>query len=178
MEDFKREKPVSAQSDAQENAGNGKQTKEQLFWEIFRFLLVGGGATVVDYLASYLFYTWLLPPERIGGVWALILSTAVGFCVGLLVNWILSVHFVFKAVRNKEEAHSKKGFITFTLVGLVGLAISLLGMQLVNVLPSITIFSTTTFLREEWKWWMMKVVMTCIVLVWNYVGRKLLVFKS
>ncbi|MBQ8295202.1 MAG: GtrA family protein [Clostridia bacterium] len=158
--------------------GSVKQTKKQLFWEIFRFLLVGGTATVIDYLTSYLFYTWLLPPELIGSVLSLILSTALGFCVGLTVNWFLSVYFVFRAVKNREEANSKKGFVTFTLVGLVGLAVSVLGMQLVNVLPSITLFSSTTFLMEEWKWWLMKCVMTCIVLVWNYVGRKLLVFKS
>ena len=27
-----------------------KQTKMELFWEIFRFLLVGGTATIFDYL--------------------------------------------------------------------------------------------------------------------------------
>ena len=33
----------------------GKQTKKQLFWEIFRFLLVGGIATLTDYAVFYLF---------------------------------------------------------------------------------------------------------------------------
>ena len=33
-----------------------KQTKKQLFWEIFRYLLVGGIATVFDYLAWYIFF--------------------------------------------------------------------------------------------------------------------------
>ena len=32
-----------------------KQTKKQLFWEIFRFLLVGGTATVADYFVFWLF---------------------------------------------------------------------------------------------------------------------------
>ena len=41
-----------------------KQTKKQLFWEIFRFLLVGGTATVADYAVAYIFYHWLLPPNR------------------------------------------------------------------------------------------------------------------
>ena len=47
----------------------------------------------------------------------------------------------------------------------------------VNFLPEITLFSSTTFLGESWTWWISKVIMTCLVLVWNYVGRKLLVFK-
>ena len=167
------------ESDEQERAETSiQQTKQQLFWEIFRFLLVGGTATVVDYLVSYLFYTWLLPPERIGMFWALSVSTILGFGVGLVVNWILSVTFVFQAVRDKQEARSTKSFVTFTLIGLIGLVISLFGMQLVNVLPSITLFSSTTFLKEEWTWWMMKCVMTGIVLIWNYLGRKIFIFKS
>ena len=67
-----------------------KQTKKQLFWEIFRFLLVGGTATVVDYIVYYLFRQWILPPTLINTAvwnsWSLILSTAFGFGVGLVVN--------------------------------------------------------------------------------------------
>ena len=155
-----------------------KQTKTQLFWEIFRFLVVGGTATLVDYAVSYLFYTHLLPPARIGAFWALLLSTALGFCVGLLVNWTLSVLFVFRAVRDKKQAASKKSFLLFCLIGLVGLLLSSVGMQLVRVLPSISLWNSPTFLGEEWKWWIMKGIMTCSVLVWNYIGRKIFVFKS
>ena len=46
-----------------------------------------------------------------------------------------------------------------------------------KLLPEITLFSSATFLGTEWKWWIMKVSMTCLVLVWNYIGRKLFVFK-
>ena len=155
-----------------------KQTKKQLLWEIFRFLVVGGTATIVDYAVSYLFYTWLLTPSLVGEIWALIISTALGFCAGLVVNWFLSILFVFKNVRDKKESRSGKSFLKFALIGVIGLGISLLGMQLVRVIPSFSLFGVNTFLHEEWKWWMMKVVMTLIVLVWNYVGRKLFVFKS
>ena len=44
-----------------------------------------------------------------------------------MVNWILSVKFVFRAVKNTEEAHSKKGFLVFTVIGLIGLGITELG---------------------------------------------------
>ena len=81
-----------------------KQTKTQLFWEIFRFLIVGGGATVVDYAVSNLFYGWLLPPSAVGTTLALILSTVFGFCVGLVINWLLSVAFVFRQVEDKQKS--------------------------------------------------------------------------
>ena len=157
------------------------QTKKELFWEIFRFLLVGGCATLVDYAVFYLFRQWLLPETLFGGeVWnifSLIIATAFGFCAGLLVNWILSVKFVFRAVKNTEEAHSKKGFLIFTVIGLIGLGLTELGMVLlVAIFPEITLFGVSEFLLP-WEEWIAKVIMTCIVLVFNYVGRKIFVFK-
>lgn len=159
-----------------------KQTNKQLFWEIFRFLIVGATATLVDYAVFYLFRQWLLPARLIsGGVWntaSLIIATAFGFCTGLVVNWILSVKFVFRHVKDEEEAHSKKSFFIFTLIGLIGLGITELGVVLlVHIFPEITLFGVTQFLLP-WKEWLAKAIMTCIVLVFNYVGRKVFVFKS
>ena len=158
------------------------QTKKQLFWEIFRFLLVGATATLVDYAVFYLFRQWLLLARLMeGGTWnilSLIIATAFGFGAGLLVNWILSVKFVFRAVKNKEESSSTKSFFIFAVIGLIGLGITELGVVLlVHVFPEITLFGTTAFLLP-WKEWLAKIIMTCIVLVFNYVGRKLFVFKS
>ena len=94
------------------------------------------------------------------------------------MNWVLSITFVYKQVSDEKKARSTKSFFVFTAIGLIGLAITEVGMYLgVTFLPSVTIFGSTKFLGEEWIWWISKVVMTCIVLVWNYVGRKLLIFK-
>jgi putative flippase GtrA len=165
----------------QEKKGLFGQTKRELFWEIFRFLLVGGTATVVDYAVFYLFRQWLLPPTLMsGGAWdiiSLIIATAFGFCAGLLINWVLSVKFVFRAVKNKEEVHSKKSFAIFSVIGIIGLGITELGVVLlVHLFPMITLFGVTAFLLP-WDEWLAKVIMTCIVLVFNYVGRKIFVFK-
>lgn len=156
----------------------GKQTKKQLFWEIFRFLLVGGIATLTDYAVFYLFRNWLLPAKTVGNILSLIIATALGFGVGLLVNWIMSVTFVYRQVRNKEESRSKKSFVIFTVIGLMGLAITEFGvLLLVHILPEFTLFGVTEFLLP-WNEWVAKVVMTCIVLAFNYVGRKLFIFKT
>lgn len=156
----------------------GKQTKKQLFWEIFRFLLVGGIATLTDYAVFYLFRNWLLPAKTVGNILSLIVATALGFGVGLLVNWIMSVTFVYRQVRNKEESRSKKSFVIFTVIGLMGLAITEFGvLLLVHILPEFTLFGVTEFLLP-WNEWVAKVAMTCIVLAFNYVGRKLFIFKT
>ena len=159
-----------------------QQTKKQLFLEILRFLIVGGIATVVDYAVFCLFDAFLLPLVLPSGyAWeivALIIATAFGFCVGLLVNWILSIKFVFKAVTDQEKAQSGKSFLVFTIIGIIGLLITEVGiLGLTELFPSFKIFGSYTFLGTDWDKWVAKVIMTCIVLVWNYVGRKILIFK-
>ncbi len=159
-----------------------KQTKKQLFWEIFRFLLVGGTATLVDYFLFWILDGVLFPLLGDGSTWrtlSLVLATAVGFCVGLGVNWVLSVKFVFLQTKDKVEVSSKKSFTLFAVIGVVGLAITELGiLLLVAVLPTFSLFGVTAILGTSWKKWLARVIMTCLVLIWNYVGRKILVFKS
>ncbi|MBE7077239.1 MAG: GtrA family protein [Clostridiales bacterium] len=158
-----------------------EQTPKQLFYEIVRFLIVGGTATLVDYAVFYLFRQWILPARLIdNGAWditSLVIATALGFCVGLAVNWFLSVRFVFRAVQNEEEVRSKKSLMIFTVIGLVGLGITELGIALlVLIFPDITLFGRTEFLLP-WEEWLAKAIMTCIVLVFNYVARKYFIFK-
>ena len=160
-----------------------QQTKKQLLLEMIRFALVGGISTVVDYFIFWLFDAVLAPlmlPTDVK-IWAtvsLIIATALGFCVGLIVNWLLSLKFVFRAVKNKEEAQSKKAFILFTVIGLFGLLWTELGVLfLVATLPEFALFGSTMFLGTTWAKWLSKVIMTVLVMVWNYVGRKLFIFK-
>ena len=162
----------------------GKQTKKQLLMEMIRFLIVGGTATLVDYFTFWLFdallFPFLFPMEiKSWATVALIFATAIGFCVGLTVNWILSVRFVFREVKNVEEARSKKSFAVFALIGLFGLLLTEIGVvTLVAVFPEITLFESTTLFGTSWEKWFAKAIMTCVALVFNYLGRKLFIFKS
>ena len=160
-----------------------KQTKKQLLLEMIRFLLVGSISTVVDYLVFWLFDGVLFPlmPSSAAG-WKtvfLIFATALGFCAGLIVNWTLSLKVVFKQVKNKEQAGSKKSFMLFTIIGIGGLLITEVGVVLlVSILPEFPLFGVTSVLGTTWAKWLAKVIMTWIVLVWNYTGRKIFIFKS
>ena len=154
-----------------------KQTKKQLCLEIIRFLIVGGLATLVDYLVFWIFDAFVFPASW--GTVALVLATGLGFCVGLTVNWVLSVRFVFRETGEEISVRSKKPFFGFAIIGVFGLIITELGVVLlVWALPTITLFGKTAFLGTEIKKWLAKAVMTCLVLVWNYLARKILVFRS
>lgn len=159
------------------------QTKKELFWEIVRFLVVGSSSTIIDYFLFWLFdgvlFPWIAPTAGEGlETLFLMFATALGFCAGLMVNWFLSIRFVFRAVKNKEEASSKKSFLLFAAIGVVGLIMTEIGVVgLVAVLPEFTLFNTTAVLGVTWAKWLAKAVMTVIVLIWNYTCRKRLIFK-
>lgn len=148
--------------------------KNRLLGEIFRFCIVGGVATVVDFFVMgvvlYLFAPSLYPKffnVFIGGnaapsFVANMVGTGVGFLVGLLVNYALSVGFVFI---NKGNSKTALGFLGFALLSAVGLGLHELGMYLLNSLCGV----------NEW---IVKILMTMLVLIYNYISRKLIIFKE
>ena len=163
-------------------SANQPQDKKQLFWEIVRFLCVGGLATLIDYIVFWLFDALIFPACMPSGGFfetlSLVLAVALGFCVGLIFNWIFSVIFVFKNTGEQVEVRSKKAFGTFTAIGVIGLIISEIGtVALVAALPQISLFGSVVLFGTEWKKWIAKAVMTVIVLIWNYIGRKRFIFK-
>ena len=74
----------------------------------------------------------------------------------------MSCIFVFK---NGKTAQNKKGFMLFTILSLVGLGIHLIGMFIGYDLLGI----------NEW---IIKIVLTFVVLGFNYITRKKIVFKE
>lgn len=147
------------------------QTKKQLIFEIFRFLLVGGLATILDYVTAYLLTLTLK------GFWFnAAISNTVGHVVGLLVNYFLSVIFVYKQVKNKEETKTVKSFMLFVLVDVIGLIATIVVMSLQEAyFPVINwnIFGHSFNVI----WLICKCVMTLVCLIWNYIGRKKFIFK-
>lgn len=142
--------------------------------EIIRFVIVGGIATVIDYLVMgivlYLFNPSLYPHfynvwiGKIGEptVLATIVGTGLGFCVSLVANYLLSVFFVYEEKGNSKSA---KGVLLFVVLSVIGLLINMLGMWIGYDLCHI----------NEW---ITKIIMTLLVLVYNYVTRKLFIFKE
>lgn len=148
-----------------------EQTKKQRFFEIIRFLLVGGLSTILDYATTYGLGLLL------AGFWFnAAVSNTVGHIVGLLINFFLSVIFVYKQVKNKEETKSFKAFALFVLVDIIGLLATILVMSLQDKFFPIVMINIFT-LEIDIIWLLCKCVMTLICLIWNYIGRKKFIFK-
>lgn len=135
-----------------------------IIWEIFRFLLVGGLATAFDWGVCLLVEH--LMPDIIVGEWHIekAIATTCGFIVGLIINYVLSILFVYKNKKDEQEGKSVKDFIVFALIGVFTLGISYLGIYLMSDLM-------------KWPYIIARAIMTAIGLVINYIGRKILIFK-
>ncbi len=148
---------------------------KKLIMEILRFLLVGGLATLVDF-AIYELCRFLLLKELNNNL-NLALSTTFGFIFGNIVNYILSIVFVFKGAKEDKETQTVKAFLIFTLIGVIGLGIKVLTQTGGNYLMSVIFNSKDSFIL-----WLLDTLVYCvatlIVLIWNYIGRKLFIFKG
>ena len=138
--------------------------------EFLKYCVVGGIAFVADTASLMLFYHFVFGEFSFDLLFLHIAdgrtaaATAVGFLVGLVVNYVLSVLFVFNRPGQQEKGKSVGAFLVFGVVGLIGLALTELGMMLgVGLLGD-------RFLLP------VKIVVAGIVMVWNYLGRKIFVY--
>ena len=147
-----------------------KKKIKQLLGEVFRFLLIGGFATIVDYAMFYLFNLVIL--SEVKQELNLVISTFIGFVSGLIINWIFSAKFVYRY--NKKT--TKKQFILYVLICIAGFAITEGGILIASPLYD-TLYVKFLIEFDFWKLFT-KCLMTVIVLILNYLGRKFLIFKK
>ena len=143
-----------------------EQLKKTLF-EFIRYVIVGGIAALIDIGVNYVTLHYILNSDKNDKV-GVIISVAAGFVVGLLVNFFLSNVFVFKTDEQREKGKTFGAFFVYALVGLIGLGLT----------EVLTIFGTT-FIGEGGIWYiLLSGAVKCIVLVWNYIGRKVFVYRG
>ena len=70
---------------------------------------------------------------------------------------------MFRHTKNKDSGKSLTDFFIFSVIGIIGLVISNIGIQLLVDIK----------VHVMWA----KIMRTIIVLGWNYIGRKILIFK-
>ena len=126
--------------------------------QFLSYFCVGGVAALVEWsVFSLLEYLLDIP---------YLLATALAFLVSTTVNWILGRTFTFKNSAYQKKK-TKEVFLIFS-VSAVGLAFNLLLMVLfVDVIGM-----NTNFLKT-----VAKILATGIVFVWNFLSRKLWIYK-
>ena len=116
------------------------------FWEVFRFLAVGGGCFLLEYglLFSLTEYGGLAP----------LVSAPIAFTISLVVNYILCVYVVFHV---KHQGTTQ--MVLFIVTSLMGLGLNQLVMWFCIDILAI--------------WYMFaKIVASAIVMIWNYFTKR------
>lgn len=128
-----------------------KLLKNPKLWEVFRFGVNGGVCFLVDAFIMSIMMDYTPAPD-----W---LSIGVGFTVSVVLNYILCLVWVFKGA-GKQDLKSQIVFIGSSVIGL-GLT-ELLMLFALNVLSMHKLVS--------------KVIVTLIVMVWNYFMKRLAIY--
>lgn len=143
---------------------NRSQKKKNLM-EFLRYALVGGISALVDMAVNYLMLYRILGSDK-NHPFEVAVSVTAGFIVGILVNYALSNLFVFNSSEQKEKGRTFKAFMIYVLVGVIGYGLTV-GLTLLG----------TRLIGDEGIWYLL---LTCVVkglvLIWNYLGRKVLVY--
>ncbi len=127
---------------------------DNTFFQLFRYTLVGGVSFMAD-------FTTLIFLTEFHGV-NYLFSAGVGFLVGLIINYILSIVWVFS-----ESSYENKmiEFIFFLSIGLIGLGLN-----------ELLIWILTEKVKTHYL--VSKITTTALIYFWNFFVRKYLVFKK
>ncbi len=125
------------------------------FIQFFRYIFVGGLASIIDMMALWLLYSKLGLEEYI--------AVAIAFLCGLIVNYVLSTHFVFVGVSLHHE-HTIKFSVYFT-ISTIGLALTELFMF---------IFDSAL----HFHYMLAKLLTVILEFVWSFSAKKLILYKK
>ena len=128
---------------------NDNQIK--LLVQIFKFVIVGGIATLIDWIIYFICYHFI-------GIEPLI-ANIISFTISVIYNFWASIKYVFDV-----KGNNKRNFIIFIVFALIGLGIN-----------EIIIFLLHNKLL--WNAMLVKIIATAIVMVFNFVTRKKLLEK-
>lgn len=144
-----------------------KEKLKKTLFEFARYAVVGGIAALIDIGVNYATLHYILNSTKDDKL-NVAISVAVGFAVGLLVNFFLSNLFVFKTTGQREKGRTLGAFLVYAMVGMIGLGLT----------EVLTIFGTT-FIGEDGIWYILLCgAVKCVVLIWNYIGRKVFVYRG
>lgn len=145
---------------------------KKLFAQIIKFGFVGGLCFLIDFVISTALFHLLI--NIISRSAATAVGGFVGFTISVVVNYVLSMKFVFE---RKEDMSRRKEFVIFVILSVIGLGVNeaiLLACSAIyeESTALMAVFSDTLWFAAS------KVIATAIVMVYNFVSRKIFLEKK
>lgn len=152
---------------------NKEEKRKKLIAQILKFGVVGGLSFLIDFLITML-VSYLCRSFGMDVAEAATVGGLFGFCISLVFNYFMSMKFVFE---RKDDMDRKKEFLIFTALSVVGLGLNELilyfGVVICdNIIPSIVKDYPSVVTAG------VKMVATGIVMVYNFISRKLTLEKK
>ncbi len=139
-----------------------------IFWELFRFAIVGLVAAVFDFITCFVFQFVIFKGNE--AVYVTIVSTIAGFVIGVIINYLMSTYMVYKASKS-TFSKSVMGIVVFVILSAIGLGIGI-GIQY--------FLYDFLYLKKEimmFSYPIDFVIRTLIVMVYNYISRKVIIYR-
>lgn len=134
------------------NILSDKVKMKHLVEQVLKFGVVGVIAFLIDYSLLYVLTEFCHIHYMI--------SSIISFTVSLIFNYIASIYWVFDV----KQKQTYKEVIVFTILSVMGLGINQLVMYLMTDVGNIYYMFS-------------KLVATAIVMVWNFITRKIFIEK-
>jgi len=137
----------------------------KLLLQIIKFAIVGGISFAVDFVTYSLLCNVLHVHYQIAGI--------IGFLLSVVVNYCLSMRYVFAS---RDDISKKKEFIIFVILSTIGAGINALILFL--CVDVFYVYLLQDIIDDSWMNIIAKIVATFLVMVYNFVTRKVFLEKN
>lgn len=144
----------------------------KLFEQIIKFGFVGGLCFLIDFAISTLLFHFLI--NIVSRNTATLIGGFVGFTVSVIINYILSMKYVFE---RKEDMSRKKEFIIFIVLSVIGLGINEVILLVFSAVYDANT-SLVSFFGDTLWFAASKIFATAVVMVYNFITRKIFLEKK
>lgn len=148
---------------------------KKLIEQILKFGVVGVVCFLIDFAITNVVAAILRVSMGMGTGKAALIGAFFGFVISVVINYILSMKFVFE---RRDDMSRRREFIIFTILSLVGLVIN-------EAIIKVSI----DVIYENWMWLKTllspalvtagaKIIATGVVMVYNFITRKIFLEKK